>query len=339
MKRKKSGCSRPLNVVLIILVLALIGTALVKLDVVSVGWRANADKPVEYRLFSDIDKLCDDAVALSAEEIRRREPIHVVELDQYVAPKPDPEKYDAAFENYSDDTIEVHYSKERKYDSWFHYLDVRIKHPSQLRMALANNTYSKEKKYRKRPTEISADVNAVCAVNGCFYGVRWGGIFIHRRELLKNNPAGLDVLLIDSEGNFHVVEDRKLKSSGLLETYDIINGITFGPELVHEGQELTVRTRSWQPSTNEPRTAICQYYDDLHYLAVLAEGRNRQSVGVTMQTFAHELAAMNVKTAYNLDGGQSGTMVIGNRLKNRVGWGAEKPQSDILYFATGMDSR
>ena len=58
-----------------------------------------------------------------------------------------------------------------------------------------------------------------------------------------------------------------------------------------------------------------------------------------MQTFAHELAAMNVKTAYNLDGGQSGTMVIGNRLKNRVGWGAEKPQSDILYFATGMDSR
>ena len=61
-------------------------------------------------------------------------------------------------------------------------------------------------------------------------------------------------------------------------------------------------------------------------------------VGVTMQTFAHEVAATNVKTAYNLDGGRSGTMIIGNRLKNKVGWGSEKPQSDIIYFATAIDN-
>ena len=63
------------------------------------------------------------------------------------------------------------------------------------------------------------------------------------------------------------------------------------------------------------------------------------SVGVKMQTFANEIAAKGVKTAYNLDGGQTGTIVIGNRVKNRIGWGRERAQGDVLYFATakGVD--
>ena len=335
-KKKKFGFNSLLNFLIVVLLFVLVFTALIKMDVFNLLLSSFIDNPTEYSLLSDIKDALDEARASSAEEIKSRDPIYVVELDEYVAPKPDPNLYDAAFENYTDDTIEVHYHKERKYKSWFHYMEVRIKHPSQIRVALANNQYAKKGKIRKLPTEISADVNAVCAVNGCFYNVRWGGIFIHRRELLRDRPFGIDVLLIDSNGNFHIVEDKKLKTSGLLEQYDIINALSFGPELVHDGQELTITKRDWEPSTNEPRTAICQYDDGLHYLVVLAEGRNSQSVGVTMQTFAHEVAATNVRIAYNLDGGRSGTMIIGNHLKNKVGWGAEKPQSDIVYFATAI---
>ena len=337
-KKKKVGFNDLLNLTIFALLFILMITALVKMDVFNMMLSSIIDSPTEYSLLSDIKDVCDEARESSADEIKSRDPVLVVELDEYVAPKPDPKKYDSAFENYTDDTIEVHYHKERKYKSWFHYMEVKIKHPSQIRVALANNQYAKKGKIRKLPSEISADVNAVCAVNGCFYNVRWGGIFIHRRELLRDRPFGIDVLLIDSNGDFHIVEDRKLKSSGLLEEYDIINALSFGPELVHDGQELTITKRDWEPSTNEPRTAICQYDDPLHYLVVLAEGRNSQSVGVTMQTFAHEVAATNVKTAYNLDGGRSGTMIIGNRLKNKVGWGSEKPQSDIIYFATAIDN-
>ena len=337
-KKKKVGFNDLLNLTIFALLFILMITALVKMDVFNMMLSSIIDSPTEYSLLSDIKDVCDEARKSSADEIKSRDPVLVVELDEYVAPKPDPKKYDSAFENYTDDTIEVHYYKERKYKSWFHYMEVKIKHPSQIRVALANNQYAKKGKIRKLPSEISADVNAVCAVNGCFYNVRWGGIFIHRRELLRDRPFGIDVLLIDSNGDFHIVEDRKLKSSGLLEEYDIINALSFGPELVHDGQELTITKRDWEPSTNEPRTAICQYDDPLHYLVVLAEGGNSQSVGVTMQTFAHEVAATNVKTAYNLDGGRSGTMIIGNRLKNKVGWGSEKPQSDIIYFATAIDN-
>ena len=134
-------------------------------------------------------------------------------------------------------------------------------------------------------------------------------------------------------------QDRKLKKSGLLEEYDIINALSFGPELVRDGKALRIRKWNWEPDTPEPRTAICQYEDDLHYLICLAEGRSKVSVGVKMQTFANEIAAKGVKTAYNLDGGQTGTIVIGNRVKNRIGWGRERAQGDVLYFATakGVD--
>ena len=337
-KKKKSGFNTLLNYTIIALLLIFVATAFVKMDVFNMIMNSIIDDSAEYTLLSDIKEVCDDAIDSSEKEIKSRYPVYVVELDEYVAPKPNAKNYDSSYENYKDDTIEVHYYKERKHSSWFHYMEVRIKHPSQLRMALAYNKFAKTGKIRKLPTEISSDVNAVCAVNGCFYNVRWGGIFIHRRELLRDRPFGADVLLIDSMGNFHIVEDKQLKTSGILEQYDIINGVSFGPELVHDGKELTITKRDWEPFTNEPRTAICQYDDELHYLVVLAEGRNSQSVGVTMQTFAHEVAAKNVKIAYNLDGGRSGTMIIGNRLKNRVGWGAEKPQSDIIYFATAVQN-
>lgn len=338
-KKKKIGFNQLLNIAIGLIFIVFVLTALVKMDVFNLVLSAFFDKPKEFSVLSDLKNVCDDAYEASAQEIKSRDPVYVVELDEYVAPKPNPDNYDKNFENYTDETIEVHYYKERKYKSWFHYMEVRIKHPSQIRLALAENKYAKVGKIRKLPSEISADVNAVCAVNGGFYNVRWGGILIHRRELLRDRPFGLDVLLIDSEGNFHIVDDRKMKSSGILEQYDIINAVSFGPELVHDGQELKITKKDWEPITNEPRTAICQFDDDLHYLVILAEGRNRDSVGVSLQTFAHEVAAKNVRIAYNLDGGRSGTMIIGNRLKNRVGWGPEKPQSDIIYFATAIENK
>ena len=336
-RRKNKGINNLLNMTIVLLLFFFIAAALIKMDVFNMLLSGYSDCPTQYSFLNDVKELCVEANESSAAFIRSRAPIHVVELEEYVAPKPDPAKFDENFENYADETIEVHYYKERKYNSWFHYMEVRIKHPSQIRVAFAYNKFAQSKTNRKLPTEISADVNAVCAVNGGFYNIRWGGILIHRREMLRNKPFGIDVLLIDSRGNFHIVEDRNLKSSGLLEQYDIINSVSFGPELVRDGQELTITKKNWQPSTEEPRTAICQYDDELHYLICLAEGRNRASVGVPLQTFAHEVAAKNVKTAYNLDGGRSGTLIIGNHLKNRVGWGTEKPQSDIIYFATAID--
>ena len=338
-KKKKNIVTHILNFILDVLFLAIIVLGLVKADIFNVLLSAFSLSSTEYSTYADIESAFTKLSDLSAEEIKKREPVYVVDINEYVAPKPDPSKFDKAFENYKDDTIEVHYYKEWMHQSWFHFVDVKIKHPSQLRLALAFDKYSSARWLRKLPTTLSADVNAVCAVNGAFYNIRWGGTLIYKRQLLQHHPFGVDILLIDSDGNFHVIDDSELESSGVLEQYDIVSGVAFGPKLVEDGQELTITKRNWEPGTYEPRTAICQFSDDLHYLIVLAEGRNRSSLGVLLQTFAHEIAQKNVKIAYNLDGGQSGTVIIGNRLKNTVGWGPQKPESDIIYFATAIKDK
>lgn len=332
--KRPKGLKRFLNAFIVLLVLALGTVVFIKMDLWNLTLTYFEGNSTEYTVAEDMKALSRKAVNASEAQIKSREPIYAIEIDRYAAPPPDPSGYDETLENYSDQTIEAHYSKEKKYESWFHFVEIRIKHPSQFRLALANDKYGET---RKLPSAIAADVNAVVAVNGCFYNRRSKGFLIYRREILRNRPFGIDVLLIDSDGNFHIEADRKIKSSGILDEYDIVSAIAFGPQLVRDGQALSITKHNWEPDTDEPRTAICQFDDGLHYLICLAEGRNWRSKGVPMQTFADEIAKRGVKTAYNLDGGQSGTVVFGNKLKNVVGWGSEKPQGDILFFATALE--
>ena len=333
-KKKRSSFRSVLNILIVFMFLFLAAIWAAKTDLIHVVFDLVNSEKGSHNVIGNIKTVCNEMCASSAEEIKGREPVYVIDTERFVAPKPDMSRFDNKFESYSDDTIEISYHKERMYSSWFHFMEVRVKHPSQLRMALAHDKFGM--RYKQLPTVLSSEVNAVAAVNGSFYNVRRKGVLIYRREVLRYVPFGVDVLLIDSDGNFHFVEDYALYSSGVLDKYDIISGLSFGPELIRDGEVLTITKGDWEPWTCEPRTAICQYPDDLHYLVVLAEGRNNRSNGVTMKIFAKEIAKKGVRNAYNLDGGRSGTMVIGNHRKNIVGWGSEKYQGDILFFATAV---
>ena len=151
-------------------------------------------------------------------------------------------------------------------------------------------------------------------------------------------PFQYDVLLIDSDGNLHAERDFNIEASGILKKYDIVSAITFGPKLVENGEMKYISSGAWQPLTPEPRAAICQYSDGLHYLLCVAEGRMPRSLGLTMQQFAKLLASKGVDFAYNLDGGQSGTLILGNHVKNVVAYGGQRQLGDIIYFATAMEN-
>ena len=43
-------------------------------------------------------------------------------------------------------------------------------------------------------------------------------------------------------------------------------------------------------------------------------------------------------SAYALDGGQTATMIFDGSPFNRVDWDSERTMSDIVYFATAIDS-
>lgn len=289
---------------------------------------------VNYTLTADVDGAINKISDTAAAEIKELPKVYVIPREQYEAPVPIAENYDKGFNNYSDETITVHYYSETHYGSLFHFIDVTIAHPSQIRMALANNKYSNSAK--NYPQQIAKAVNAVAAVDGCYYNTRSSGVLIYQGKTYRMRPSGLYVLLIDSEGDFHIVKDREVKSSGVLEQYDIVNSVTFGPALVLNGEAQKITSGNWEADTKEPRAAIAQT-DRLHYLICTVDGRQSHSDGVTMQQLANALAKKGCQTAYNLDGGQSATLILGNKVKNKVAYGGQRKLGDIVYFATALD--
>ncbi len=290
----------------------------------------------EYALYDDVGNALGGLLSQTQAEIKSWPAVYVVERDRDVAPLPKAENYDENFTSYSDETITVKYYTEKYSYSHIHYLDVRIAHPSQIRLGLCGNEFDMKK--RDYPSEIAKSVNAVAAIDGCFYNNRSSGWMIYQGNVLRTTCCWYDVLLIDADGNLHAQRDLTIDESGILEQYDIVNALTFGPQLVKDGKAKYITVGTWQPYTPEPRAAICQFPDGLHYLLCVAEGRMGRSRGLTMQQFANLLASKGVDFAYNLDGGQSGTLILGNHVKNVVAYGGQRRLGDILYFATAMEN-
>ena len=88
---------------------------------------------------------------------------------------------------------------------------------------------------------------------------------------------------------------------------------------------------------SNPRTAIGQI-SELHYVFVVSDGRTDQSEGLSLYELAMFLQSLGVKTAYNLDGGGSSTMVLmGEVINNPTTGGSrtkERSVSDIVYIGT-----
>ena len=76
----------------------------------------------------------------------------------------------------------------------------------------------------------------------------------------------------------------------------------------------------------------------LSYVLVLAEGRNKDSEGVTHQELADFMFDLGCIEAFNLDGGNTATMVFnGGYYQTGRSSTNERAQSDCIYFATAVD--
>ena len=86
---------------------------------------------------------------------------------------------------------------------------------------------------------------------------------------------------------------------------------------------------------SNPRTAIGQAGEG-HYIFLVSDGRTEESAGLSLYQLAELMRGLNCKTAYNLDGGGSSTMVfMGNVVNNPTSNGkriSEREVSDIVYI-------
>ena len=250
---------------------------------------------------------------------------------------PNPDGYTE--NGYSDESLTVTTEKREvdgvRYDLiWF-----TVKSPTQLRTAVAGKP---NEPVTERPSRMARYFNAVAAINGEYYVQRTRDIIVYRQGVMfRNEPdPKKDVLIIDDKGDFHVFtsEDKKAEIEQFISDGGVIvNAFNFGPALVVDGQALSIREDYYFNCGDRlPRSVIAQV-GPLSYLFIEAEGRSRESKGNTHQQMADYMATLGVKTAYNLDGGQSSVLLFGGKIFDDKTENTERPQSDIIYVVSAVN--
>lgn len=232
---------------------------------------------------------------------------------------------------YRDGNISICIQEYRVNDTEVYVADVTVTSPEYLRTALAKNTYGRNVK--ETTSAIAERAEAILAINGDFYGARNKGYVIRNGTLYRSSSAGNEDLVIYADGSFGVINESKVSAKELLES-GAVQVLSFGPALVVDG-EISVNSRQevGRAMASNPRTAI-GILGENHYVFVVADGRTGESDGLTLYELAQLMQSLGVKTAYNLDGGGSSTMVfLGEIINNPTTNGrdqSERSVSDIV---------
>lgn len=232
--------------------------------------------------------------------------------------------------SYHDDTLDVQLYHIRVYDTPIVVAFVQVASAAQLRTEQAKPYPSKT---TMRASEISKRVKAVLAVNADWFTYQNTGIVYRNGELLRDRPnEDYDGLAIDINGDFHIVRPMTHEEYAKI-GIPISNSFAFGPALVIGGEVQEILNRD---VTYKQRMAIGQIAP-LSYVLVATDGPDQKdSVGLSVPQLAELMHGLGAVTAYNLDGGQSTTMVM-----HQVKMNGQNPKNfravgDIIYFATAV---
>ncbi len=169
-------------------------------------------------------------------------------------------------------------------------------------------------------SEIARDNGAIAAVNaggfddpsGTGTGKTPYGVIFHNGRLIweENDEAEEDLIGLDQNGvlvtgSYTVPE---------MEAMNIKEGVSFGPTLIKNGEEMVTSTANDQWGIG-PRTAIGQKQDGTILLLVI-DGRQIDSPGATILDVQNILYGAGAWTAANLDGGSSTTMYYNGKVIN-----------------------
>ena len=251
-------------------------------------------------------------------------------------------------EYYLDETILVICWKEVVDGCTCSYAEIRIAEPSQLRRKLAYDSFDPAQ--RLFLTEMHAQTHAVLSLNADFYQNRDVGLMVYDRTLYRYPEYAygslytfsncLETCLVDSKGDFHYTDLGQEFSREAFEQYlqenDILFSLAFGPVLIRDG---VVQDCTWYPVGE-----VLQIYsragigivDDLHYLYMSLNHAPEKAGSWTVNQFARHFGEKAVRTAYCLDGGQTGEMVFQGRPYAHMDFGEERRVSDCIYFVTGL---
>lgn len=241
-------------------------------------------------------------------------------------------------EYYRDETILSLTWKQDINHTAYTITEVKIGHPSQFRRFMSGGDFGSGKLYLT--SEMAASVNAVMAASADYYNYRPQGITIYNGLLRKNHVGMSDICYIDDKGDLLLETGQEKLTDEQVNAYIAENHINFslafGPIIIKDSQ-LCVPDRYYFGEINESyaRAGICQL-GQLHYVIMNANDELGAWRWPTVKEFAEVMARTGCDRAYMLDGGQTATTVVNNRVINHVSYGSERRISDIIYFATAI---
>jgi len=216
--------------------------------------------------------------------------------------------------------------------------DVTVSDATIVRSAFAEDTFGEN--IIANPSDIAADVDAVLAINGDYYGFRDTGIVIRNGVVFRDSGARQG-LAFYADGTARLYDETTTTADELVAD-GVWNTLSFGPGLVQAGAvidgidsvEIDTNFGNHSVQGNQPRTGIGLIGAN-HLAFVVVDGRSEgYSRGVTMTEFAQIFVDLGAQVAYNLDGGGSSAMVFqGGLVNNPLGRGQERGTSDIIYVA------
>lgn len=255
--------------------------------------------------------------------------------------------------------------KAQEHHTRYIYAVVKIANASQIRSSFIGKASNDQ---TAKGFRIASANHAVIAINGDYFShpyhkdtyiVRQG----HEYKTSHVNKKW-DLLIIDQNGDFHViVEPTSKKLDSWIKTnitdggLKIINTFNFGPVLIDNYENAR---RDLNKTMNHDyigsaklaqRMCICQL-DNLTYLIVTSEGPdNEKDAGLTLNEFVQllreiegDLDGYRIRVAFNLDGGNSATLVFKDPQRNGLkkinglnNKNAERWIKDIIYFASAWE--
>lgn len=254
-------------------------------------------------------------------------------------------------QEYEDPSIHVTLGSGRMFQTNYMYARVKIVHASQLRTAMEGNFRSSAE---SSVASLASRAKAVMAINGDFfneggaklgYVVRQGVEYRKKLNTYKNTGHYFDVLIIDDQGDFHILQDC---SAAKLNKFkgNVVNAFTFGPGLVVNGKVQNQFVDMNNGCNVAARRMCIAQVGPLEYLCITSEGPNdKGSKGLNMQQFAELVGTFSdVQQAYNLDGGTSATLIFQTvnkktgKLEYKKMNALNNPKTrnvrDIIYFSS-----
>lgn len=243
-------------------------------------------------------------------------------------------KYKAGMTEYEDPSISVTHERVESKD-WgctYYVTRVKIADGSQLRTESARGWNSKG---RVKGSVIAKRVNAVIACDGDYFSGRAGSYVLRQGVVYKDSmDPNQDILLIDVDGDFHILladEHPESMDKTTVDGKQVANALCFGPAMVKDGEKvlnLAYEQRNTHGKKLAQRLCICQT-GPLEYMIVACA-----HYGMDLDSFTDLVISLGVQQAYNLDGGNSASLIfLGSKINNTQA-GEPRELSDIVYFAS-----